>query len=166
MPGSRDPARMPAGRVRRAEARDLDGVVALWSAIAAHHAPLDPLFALRRDAEPELRALLAALLRDPDAAIHVYASGRDIAGLCIVRIAHAPPILEETERAEITDLGVREDWRRRGVGRRLVEAALEWLSLRGIARVEVRVASRNPEGQAFWRALGWSDLMDVLQRRL
>ena len=36
----------------------------------------------------------------------------------------------------------------------------------GMKRVEVRVASRNPEGQAFWRALGFGDLMDVLHRRL
>jgi hypothetical protein len=35
-----------------------------------------------------------------------------------------------------------------------------------VGRVEVRVAARNSEGQAFWRALGFHDLMDVLQRRL
>jgi hypothetical protein len=32
--------------------------------------------------------------------------------------------------------------------------------------VVVRVAVRNAEGQAFWRALGFSDWMDVLERRL
>ena len=31
---------------------------------------------------------------------------------------------------------------------------------------EVRVASGNAEGQAFWRALGFDDLMDVLHKRL
>jgi hypothetical protein len=33
-------------------------------------------------------------------------------------------------------------------------------------RVEVRVAARNAEGQAFWRALGFGDFVDVLDRRL
>jgi ribosomal protein S18 acetylase RimI-like enzyme len=161
----RSPSASP-GRVRRAEPRDLDRLAALWTAIAAHHAPLDPLFAMRRGAESELSALLGAILRDPDAAVHVYEADGDLVGLCIVRIAHAPPIMEETQRAEITDLGVREDRRRLGIGRRLVRSALDWLSLRGVERVEVRVATANAEGQAFWRALGFDDLMDVLHRRL
>ena len=70
------------------------------------------------------------------------------------------------ERAEITDLGVREGLRRRGIGRALVGAAADWITERGVARVEVRVAAGNREGQAFWRALGYGDLMDVLHRRL
>ncbi|MEZ4291270.1 MAG: GNAT family N-acetyltransferase [Myxococcota bacterium] len=84
----------------------------------------------------------------------------------IVRIDRAPPILEETERAEITDLGVRPEWRRRGMGRRLVEAAQAWVRDRGVARIEIQVASGNREGQAFWRAMGFADLMDVLHKRL
>jgi hypothetical protein len=36
----------------------------------------------------------------------------------------------------------------------------------GAERVEVRVAAANPTAQGFWRALGWADLVDVLERRL
>ena len=88
------------------------------------------------------------------------------AGADIVRIDRAPPILEETERAEITDLGVRPAMRLRGVGRRLVEAAHSWVRDRGVERIEIQVATGNREGQAFWRAIGYSDLMDVLHKRL
>ena len=56
--------------------------------------------------------------------------------------------------------------RRRGIGSALARAALAWVRERGVARVEVRVAARNPEGQGFWRAQGFSDWMDVLERRL
>ena len=55
---------------------------------------------------------------------------------------------------------------RSGIGRALCDAALAWASERGQRRVEVRVAVGNVEGQGFWRALGFRDLMDVLQRRL
>ena len=79
-----------------------------------------------------------------------------LGGLCTVRIDRAPPIGGEVERAEITDLGVIESFRRRGIGRSLVEAASGWVRSRGVERVEVRVATRNPEGQAFWRAIGFS----------
>jgi GNAT superfamily N-acetyltransferase len=52
------------------------------------------------------------------------------------------------------------------VGRVLVERALRWAGERGVERCEVRVATRNREGQGFWRSLGFGDLMDVLQRPL
>jgi len=164
----------------------MERVAELWTEITEHHARLDPFFRQRSDAQgqSELRGLLNALERDPDAAIFVYALGEseagdaarqssgaaapaaDLAGLCIVRIDHAPPILEETERAEITDLGVREVHRRRGVASQLLEAALAWVRAAEVERVEVQVASGNPEGQAFWRARGFGDLMDVLHKRL
>ena len=159
------------GGVRRASRRDLDRVVELWTAISDHHASIEPLFRLRPGAAGEIRKLLAAQLEHDDTAIFVWESRQDagpaaLGGLCTVRIDRAPPIGGEVERAEITDLGVIESFRRRGIGRSLVEAASGWVRSRGVERVEVRVATRNPEGQAFWRALGYDDLMDVLHRRL
>lgn len=152
--------------VRAATARDLDRVAALWTAITAHHEPFDPLFRMRADADAALRELLGRLQRDPDAAIFVHDANGDVAGMCIVRIDHAPPILEEVERAEITDLGVREDARRCGIGTALVDCALRWARASGVARVEIQVASENVEAQAFWRAKGFGELMNILHKRL
>jgi ribosomal protein S18 acetylase RimI-like enzyme len=154
------------GVVRTAGQKDLDGVAALWTAITHHHAALDPLFHMRSDADSELRELLSAMLRDRDAEILVYDLDGDLPGMCIVRIDRAPPILEEVERAEITDLGVRQDLRRSGIGSELVAAALAWVKASGVERVEVQVANGNPEGQGFWRALGFGELMQVLHLRL
>jgi len=152
--------------LRRAGANDLTGLVELWIEVTAHHAALDPLFTIRPNARPVIERLIGSQLRDTDAAIFVVDSSDALTGFCCVRIDRAPPILEETRRAEITDLGVQAAHRRRGLGRLLAAAALDWSAERGVDRVEVRVASRNAEGQAFWRELGFGDLMDVLQRRL
>jgi GNAT superfamily N-acetyltransferase len=156
------------GRVRLARAQEIDRVAALWTGITQHHAVLDPLFRMRRGpvADSELRELLRTLQRDPDAAILVYDLEGTLEGLCIVRIDHAAPILEETERAEITDLGVRPALRRRGIATRLVEEAQAWVTDRGVARIEIQVAHGNREGQAFWRARGFEDFMDVLHKRV
>jgi GNAT superfamily N-acetyltransferase len=134
--------------------------------LTEHHASVDPLFALRPDADAEIRRLLDAILRDPDAAIFVYERDGALLGFCTVRIDRAPPIQVEVQRAEITDLMVRASQRRRGLGRALVERALSWVEERGVERCEVRVASRNSEGRRFWRSVGFDDLMDVLHRRL
>ncbi len=152
--------------VRPATGRDLDRVVALWTAITHHHQHLDPMFEMRSEASDALRDLLSAMLRDPDALILLYDDEGDVSGLLICRIDHAPPIMRESERAEITDLGVRESERRRGIAGELVSAAMRWIRIAGVDRVEVQVARGNSEGQAFWRDRGFGDLMDVLHLRL
>jgi GNAT superfamily N-acetyltransferase len=154
------------GCIRSAHSRDLDRVAALWIALSQHHASDDPVFTLRPDADAEIARLLGATFRDPDAAIFVYERDGNLDGFCSVRIDRAPAIQVEVERAEITDLMVREDQRRRGVGRALVDCALDWVQERGVERCEVRVVSRNAEGQGFWRSVGFGDWLDVLQRRL
>jgi ribosomal protein S18 acetylase RimI-like enzyme len=158
----------PGGReaIRRASIRDLDQLTALWRAINAHHSHLDPLFTERSEAAAEARELVRAQLADADMAFFVSERAGELVGFCAVRIDRAPPILVEVERAQITDLYVVETLRRRGIARALVAAALEWVRARRVARVEVRVVSGNREGQAFWRALGFEDLLDVLHRRL
>lgn len=138
----------------------------LWLALTRHHAERDPLFALRPEAPDEVGGLLEAQLRDPDTAILVAGPPGDVGGFATVRVATAPPVHPETVRAEITDVFVAPSQRRAGWGRALVEAATRWAAARGAPRVEVRVSVRNPEGQAFWRALGYAEHMDVLHRRL
>jgi GNAT superfamily N-acetyltransferase len=152
--------------IRRAFARDLDQLTALWRAINAHHSHLDPLFTERSEAGAEARELLRAQLADADMAFFVSERAGELVGFCAVRVDRAPPILVEVERAQITDLFVVEGLRRKGLARALVASALEWVRARRIGRIEVRVARGNHEGQAFWRSLGFSDLMDVLHRRL
>jgi GNAT superfamily N-acetyltransferase len=154
------------GSPRRAGPGDLDRLVDLWVEVTVHHATLDPYFALRPDADAAIRRLLSRQLGDPDTALFVWEEDGVLLGFAGVRVDVAPPILEETRRGEIGDIGVTASARRRGIGRALAEAALAWLRERGVARVEVRVAAGNREGQAFWRALRFVDLMDVLQRRL
>ena len=154
--------------VRAAATRDLDQVAALWTLLVEHHAVYDSAFELRADASGEIRRLIGAIARDPDATLLVRENddGPGLVGFCAVRVDRAPPIQVEVVRAEITDLVVLPGWRRRGIGRELVEAAQSWVRGLGVDRCEVRVAAHNVEGQAFWRALGFGDLMDVLHRRL
>jgi GNAT superfamily N-acetyltransferase len=105
-------------------------------------------------------------LRDPDAVVLLCErEGRPL-GLCMARVDRAPPIHREAVRAEIGELFVREEARRAGVGRALVEAALDWVRGRGVDSVIVRVYEGNASGRKFWRSLGFGALMDVLERRL
>ncbi len=155
-----------AGGLRRAEPRDRDALAGLFAELLGHHAALEPAFAVRADVRERLPGIVARLLRQSDAAVFVWEEAGDVAGFCSVCVTRAPDAMVEASRAEIEELGVRSDRRRTGIGRVLVDAACAWAKSRGAARIEVRVAVRNAEGQAFWRALGYGGFVEILHRQL
>jgi len=157
--------------IRRAAGADLANVTSLWTALLGYHAELDPALRLRAGTEGEIHELVRAMLADRDVAVFLgfavpMQSPRCPSGLCVVRVDRAPPILEEPRRAQISELYVREEARRRGLGAALARAALAHARELGVRRLEVRVSTRNLAGQTFWRALGFRDFMDVLDLRL
>lgn len=153
------------GGVRPAGPRDRDRLVELWLGLLEHHALLDPHYRVQEGSEREWRRLVDGLLRRSDAAVFVWEEDGRLLGFCTAQVEKAPSVLVERSRAEITDLLVEPAARRRGIGRALVEACAGWIRSEGVERTTVRVASGNPEAQAFWRGLGYTDFMDVLQRR-
>ncbi|MFP8877495.1 MAG: GNAT family N-acetyltransferase [Myxococcota bacterium] len=152
--------------IRLARSADLNRMLEAWLALTRYHARFERLFELRPGAEAEVRELLRAQLRDPDAAAWLVLDEPQLVGYAAARVDRAPAIHPEQMRAEITDLWVPEGWRRRGVGCELAARAFEWARERGAERIEVRVSPRNLPGQGFWAAQGFGDFMDVLQRPL
>jgi ribosomal protein S18 acetylase RimI-like enzyme len=154
-----------AWRVRRATARELDRVAALWTLLLAHHAGEPGLAPVPRP-EAALRAHLEALAADPDGALLVAERGGALGGFLAARAVRRPPLFAETERGEIEALFVREEERRSGAGRSLALAALRWMAERGLPRAALQVAAGNEAGRSFWRALGFAAAMDVFERPL
>jgi ribosomal protein S18 acetylase RimI-like enzyme len=152
--------------IRPARCEDAESVVGLWRCLVETHAVLDAAFALRSDASLRLERAVTRALVDPDVGVWVSERSGERLGFCAACLERSDALAAETRRAAITELYVRPDARRQGRGRALVDAALAWAREHGAARVEVRVAARNAAGQAFWRAQGFGDFVDVLDRRL
>ncbi len=77
----------------------------------------------------------------------------EAAGLLVLRTA--PTLSGAEDWAEITEIYVRPQFRRRGIGRALAEAALEYGRKRGCREFHLLVDPSNETGQAFYAALGF-----------
>ncbi|HSD88662.1 MAG TPA: GNAT family N-acetyltransferase, partial [Kofleriaceae bacterium] len=53
-------------------------------------------------------------------------------------------------------MSVKQGWRRKGVGRALLTAALEWAPTAGIKRVELYVYARNAPAIALYEGFGFA----------
>jgi putative acetyltransferase len=71
-------------------------------------------------------------------------------------------------RGYLHHLAVAPDWRRKGIGRALVERCLSSLRELKILKCNVFLFNQNPEGEGFWKAMGWKGREDLvlLQRVL
>jgi putative acetyltransferase len=64
-------------------------------------------------------------------------------------------------RGYIHHLAVHPDWRRHGIGRRLIDRCLGALRDAGINKCHTFVFRDNPGGIAFWKSLGWTPRTDL-----
>ena len=130
--------------LRRAAVADLAGVLALYREVGDH------------DALPVGRArqVLARMRSYPDYDLYVAISGGEIVGtfalLIMDNLAHlAAP------SGVIEDVVVRRDWRRRGVGRRMMRWALERCRARGCYKLTLSSRLQRHAAHRFYAALGF-----------
>lgn len=147
--------------IRSAKPGDVDAVSHLWEALVEYHRVLD---ADLPPATPEgaMRYARRILdhLDDPSAKIFVAIRDNVVVGYVLgVVVDLAPEMFQQEPSGFLADIYVDEKQRRTGVGRALVEALTAWFRERGLHYFEWHAAARNPEGIAFWRAMGGREVM-------
>jgi [ribosomal protein S18]-alanine N-acetyltransferase len=123
-----------AGRmIRRIRSGEENGVVSLFSqaAEAAHWSALD-----------------LVQLEATGTCVWVDEEGGDLTGVVAMRVVAG--------EAEILNLAVGAGWRKRGIGRRLMAAALQEATASGARRVFLEVRESNAGARAFYAGLGFS----------
>jgi GNAT superfamily N-acetyltransferase len=71
----------------------------------------------------------------------------------------APDMFVHEASGFLADIYVDATVRRNGIGRMLVTALIDWFRDKGLRYFEWHAAVQNPDGIAFWRALGGREVM-------
>lgn len=137
--------------IRPAEPRDAEALVALGRAVGSEPGGWLLTTSDWRSAGDE-RRYLKAIRRFPDAAVYVAETdeGEIVGRLSLQRDQHP-------SSAHVADLGlmVAAGWRRRGIGRALLEAAVEWARGAGVRKLELHVFPHNEAAIQLYESFGF-----------
>ena len=133
-------------RIRKMAPADYAGMYDLWMRCAGMGL---------NDVDDSEEGIRRYLERNPDTCFAAEEDGQ-IAG--VILSGH------DGRRGYIYHTAVAPDYQRRGVGRKLVDAALEALRDAGIAKVALVAFSRNEAGNAFWERMGFTAREDLIYR--
>ena len=103
--------------------------------------------------EDEVRASVDRIMSGDDGEFLLGAVSGEPAGVCQLRFRWS--VWKSAEDCWLEDLFVREEARRSGLGRALVEAALERARERGCKRIELDVNEDNDAARALYEACGF-----------
>jgi ribosomal protein S18 acetylase RimI-like enzyme len=150
--------------IRRATTGDLEAVIALLDDVDELHRRALPWLFREIDSPNQVEFLNTYVSKSDHAMFVAEAPDASPAGVVymFIRQPARAPIVRRTFVAEIDTLVVASAYRRQSIGRRLVQAALEWAHESGATRTELGVYEFNEQARAFWASLGF----ETLSRRL
>jgi ribosomal protein S18 acetylase RimI-like enzyme len=154
--------------IRRAETRDLDALGRLGAMLMRTHYDFDPqrFLAPADGASRGYASFLGNVLRDPEGCIFVAERDGAIAGY--VYAALEPLSWKELRGPSgfIHDVVVADEARNSGIGKRLMETAMDWLREHGAPRVILWTAAPNDTAQRLFRELGFRETMREMTKEL
>lgn len=132
--------------IRLLTVEDYDGIYAMW--LATPGMGLNHLDDSREGFEKFLRRnpQTCFVAEDGDSPVGVILAGHD------------------GRRGFIYHTTVRPDYRRQGIGRNLVDRAMDALKNEGINKVALVVFENNSGGNAFWEEIGFTTREDLVYR--
>lgn len=129
--------------VRTMTIEDYEGVYALWMSIKG--------FAIR-SIDDSKEGVARFLLRNPDTSVVAVEDGRIIGAILC---GH------DGRRGCLYHVCVRQECRRKGVGKAMVVFCMDKLKAEQISKVSLIAFTANDIGNAFWRRIGWTKREDL-----
>jgi len=146
-------------RIRRATSSDVGRIVGLMLLLQKHVEKSNPsVWRITEEGKKLIRQKAKADLTDDNVLVLVAEAGDKVIGYVRGEVTnrsdHLPRIV-----AQISFMYVVKQFRRKGVGRRLVKELCTFFCLRRAEDLTVRYVVGNKEAEGFWRKLGFEPII-------
>jgi GNAT superfamily N-acetyltransferase len=122
-----------------------------------HHKDIDYRFPMAENAPSLYQKHVGDLMKAENAHVMVALGGNQVVGFAVLHVNQYPPVFKQDNYGMIDDMAVKAKYRRKGIGRKMLDAIYTWFKARNIKRVELSVVARNKAGYSFWKKNGFKD---------
>ena len=140
--------------MRRARLKDAREAGRLWLRLLESQGALDPARAPGEDALERWLNDFSYWVRNDQSRVFVAEEKGRLAGFLKAHVRSVAPIYAPRMEVYLEAIYVVGEARRRGTGRKLVQALAAWAAGMGGLSIRLQVEARNDGGRAFWRSVG------------
>jgi len=140
----------------------MPALVRLWRQMMGHHSRLDPRFATSPHGPQAFEGYVRKCLRSRSCRVLVAEQEERIVGYTLVTILENQKVFALERFGFVVEMCVDEPSRRRGIGRELWNAAVDWCREKGVGVVQMNVSTLNEGAREFWRSVGCREYLEVL----
>ena len=147
-------------KIRKAKSQDYEPLLELFDLVDTLHRENLPYIFQKPPGRARDQDYFQSLLFDQETALFIAEIENEIAGFILAFIRETPPIpvFIPTRLALVTDIAVKKEFRRRGIGHLLVNKVHKWAVTRGASAVELTVFTFNQEAFDFYKAIGYETI--------
>ena len=154
--------------IRTATMTDFSAVCQLLHELDDLHVRIRPDVFQPLDGPIRPRERIARFIDDREGEIFLAEVGASTVGLATIQITDSPdaPMFRPRRSASIDNLVVNQEFQRLGIGKRLLDCAVEWTRSRKIPCIDINVWIENETGMFFFKANGFEPLCQRMELRI
>ena len=142
--------------IREAEAKEINEILDLWEEFTRYLNRMEPqFFQLKPDAREIYHEILNNHINCPEYLVLVVEDFGELVGYHIASIRYPNEVFIQEPYGHISDIYIKEKYRKKNVGVKLVDHSIKWLKMQGINNLNVKTFLFNPNGMAFWQRNGF-----------
>ena len=147
---------------------DISDIVLLWEELMEFHAEMNPIFKRSNKGKKVFKKNLLRQLMNKNKALLLSAvKDNKVIGYSFSYIDDFnPPYYEVEKIGFFADVIVTEQYRKYGIGKRLVDRTIQWFAEKGISRLEAGVLENNDIGNKFWRNMKFNNFVSKLSKNI
>jgi len=140
--------------IREATKEDERSILDLWLEMMDFHIQRSNLYEIKPNAIEIYSEYLLDVIKSPDYIIFVYETEYNIIAYLIATESSDPPVYKGTVGI-ISELSVKEEYRNKGIGEKLLAEIEKWFRNKDIMRIECMVSDFNEVSKSFWFKNGY-----------
>lgn len=141
---------------------DIPQLASLWRELSDMHAAIEPMWETVGNALEKHQEHLKVILAKDSYHIVVAEDRNSIIGFSTISLGKRPDVFLKTSIATIQDTYVKPEFRKKGIGRKMTNALIDFAKERNVEMISLSVALANEDGTEFWKSAGFRPILNYM----